>query len=127
MPAKSPSKPSDLRMNGIILDDDDVRSAMEKDNKGRYIPKSNDTASYIDSNGFEYVFKHIDSLIVKMGNTIKNGEFSANPVDGSSVDACKYCDYSGICRKSKLPHSKAEQLTNSETIEILKGDEDNGI
>ncbi len=127
MPAKLPSKPADLRMNGIVLDDDEIRTAMEKDNKGRYIPKSNDDSSFLDNNGFELVFKHIDNLVVEMGNSIKKGEFSADPVDSSTSEACKYCDYSGICRKSNLPHAKAEILTNSETVNILRGDEDNGI
>ncbi len=123
MPAKDSDKPSGLRMNGVILDKPEIRIAMEKDDKGRYIPKSGDSSSYLESGGFELVFEQIDKLIVNMGNTLRKGEFYADPTDGATFDACKYCDYSGICRSRSLPHKKAELYTNDETLNILKGDE----
>jgi len=125
MPAKDSDKPAERRMNGIILDKDEVRLAMEKENKGRYIPKREDqpSSSYIAEGGFEVVFDQIDRLIISMGNALRRGEFSADPTDGASFDACKYCDYSGICRSSGNPHKKCEEYDNDKTISLLKGEE----
>ena len=98
---------------------------MEKENKGRYIPKREDqpSSSYIAEGGFEVVFDQIDRLIISMGNALRSGEFSADPTDGASFDACKYCDYSGICRSSGNPHKKCEEYDNDKTISLLKGEE----
>lgn len=126
MPAKDSEKPAERRMNGIILDKDEVRLAMEKENKGRYIPKKDDkapSASYLQEGGFEVIFDQIDKLVISMGNSLRNGKFSANPTDGSSFDACKYCNFSGICRSSGNPHKKSEEYDNEKTISILKGGE----
>ena len=125
MPAKDSDKPAERRMNGIILDKDEVRLAMEKDNKGRYIPKKDDkpSSAFIKEGGFEVVFDQIDKLITSMGTSLRKGEFSANPTDGASFDACKYCDYSGICRSSGNPHKKSEEYDNDKTISLLKGEE----
>lgn len=92
-----------LRMNGIILNDEAVLSAMEKDLSGMYIPvsqgakgiKGADNLATLEE--FGAVFSYIDKLISQMATELLKGEIDAEPVVGPRDDACKYCPYSSAC------------------------------
>ena len=128
MPAGKNGDSGSYRMNGLLCENDEVLSAMEKDNKGRFIPKkSAKSADYIDSGAFDLIFGKIDDLMLDMGNAIRKGEFCANPIDGAKTDACAYCDFASICRSSKFPHRRAPKLSTAQTIELLKEGEKNGF
>ena len=123
MPAKKSSNSVTLRMNGLLSDQEELRCAMEKENKGQFVPKyTAASSSYVSDETFFLVFKKIDELIYSMGEKIKKGEFSANPTDTSKQDACKYCDFSSICRSNNIEHKMAADFTNDEVYEILKGE-----
>ncbi len=123
MPSKAVKTEKELRMNGLISNDSNVVSAMERANEGRFIPKYNGTneGSFIPSEGFDLIFSKIDELIVNMGSNILKGNFSANPTDGQKSKACAYCEFSSVCRSSDTKHRVAEKLSNDEVLEILKG------
>ena len=128
MPAGKGGASGSYRMNGLLCEDEEVVYAMEKENKGRFIPKKTaKSADFVDAEAFELIFNKIDALMQDMGNTVKKGEFCANPIDGGKIDACAYCDFASICRSSKLPHRQAPRLTMAQTIEILKEGEKNGV
>ena len=128
MPAKKGKTTKNLKMNGLIVDDEDVLKAMEKENEGRFIPKlSAKSEHHISSETFGLIFSKIDELIVNMGKTVHNGSFSADATDGANIKACAYCDFAPICRSSNKEHTKAAKLTNSEVVELLKRGEDGGI
>ena len=115
-------------MNGLIVDDEDVLKAMEKENEGRFIPKlSAKSEHHISSETFGLIFSKIDQLIVNMGKTVHKGSFSADATDGANIKACAYCDFAPICRSSNKEHTKAAKLTNCEVVELLKRGEDGGI
>ncbi len=124
MPSKAVKSEKELRMNGLISNDSNVVSAMERANEGRFIPKYNGTneGSFIPSEGFDLIFSKIDELILNMGNNILDGNFSANPTDGLKSKACAYCEYSSVCRSSDKKHRTVEKLSNDEVLEILKGE-----
>ena len=62
----------------------------------------------------------------KNANEIISGDISVNPVDGS-VDACKYCDYSEIC-KFQGEHFKAERMESTQVFEkMLEAVENGGV
>ena len=65
--------------------------------------------------------------MLKMGDTVRMGDFSATPTDGINVKACAYCDFAPICRSENKEHRVATKYTNSEVIEILKRGEKSGI
>ena len=128
MPAKSNLVKKPLAMNGLISSEEEVRMAMEKDNDGKFIPKYKENSpSYADEELFELIFDKIESLMVEMTKGVKSGKFDADPVDGVNSDACKYCDYSNVCKRSDKQHKKVPKLTPYEVKEILKGGEYNGI
>lgn len=125
MPAKT-SANSKLRMNGLIISDENVRNAMEKDNNGEYVPKYKDGSSdYADNEMFDLIFNKIDKLIKNMGSNVLAGKFAANPTDGVHSDACKYCDFSSICRSAGTKHEKVEKIPNNQVLEILKSEVNN--
>lgn len=114
--------PKSLKMSGLISNDENIRTAMEKDNKGKFVPKyiSNST-TYVDRDIFDRIFEQIDEFIVDMGEEVLTGEFSPNPIDIEDSDACKYCNFASICRFSNQKHRTAEKCSHSKAIEILKG------
>lgn len=128
MPARKSADTKSLKMNGLISNDDEIVFAMEKENKGVYVPKhtakSND---HVDKETFNLIFERIDSLITDMGASIRRGDFYANPTDGIKSNACQYCDFASICRSSNKKHNSAVKYTNEEIIEILKAGEKSGI
>lgn len=122
MPAKT-SSDNKLRMNGLISSDEKVRNAMEKDNGGVYVPKYKDgSPDYAEDEIFKLIFNMIDKLIYEMGDNVLSGKFSANPTDSVHSDACKYCDFSSICRSSATKHKKVEKISNNQVLEILKSE-----
>ena len=125
MPSTREKEDKKLTMNGIILDNECVASAMEKDNAGEYIPKLKydkegnvSEKSYISGDAFQTIFKYIEKLIGDMGEDMLNGKADANPMD-TSVDACKYCDFYSVCCIEDMQHQKAEKLDNAEVIKRM--------
>lgn len=132
MPSKREKEGVKLTMNGIVLDDDEVISAMEKQNEGEYIPKhtldkNGDTAgnTYISGETFNCVFDYIEKLMSDMGESIIKGDAQAVPVDGKSK-ACDYCDYYSVCCIENAPHIKVPSLKNHEVIAKMKEALDSG-
>lgn len=96
------------RMDGLILQDYDVVSAMEErfgnaDSScvGEHIPVSlNKDGSFskksklIPENILETVRGYVYDLITREGTEILDGNISPQPLK----DACSYCDYTNICR-----------------------------
>jgi ATP-dependent helicase/nuclease subunit B len=110
-------------MKGMVLGDDDVIRAMEKEVKGVYIPfklKTDGTpdahSKYLSENQFNKIKTHSEDLLLNMANCLSNGDISAQvlsftndseeddtsadsttSLDGSVAEACKNCDYWSIC------------------------------
>ncbi len=130
MPSKREKGDTKLTMNGLVLEQENVYTAMEKDNEGNFIPRYEQDKSgnvkgstYISEETFNLLFDHIEKLLKNMGNGILSGETSAIPTDVSGSSACKYCDYSSVCCLENGLHNVAETLKNHEVISKLKGEE----
>ena len=122
MPAKSDSKNKTFSMNGLIIEDEDIIYAMDKENNGKFIPAyKSGNKSFADDETFNLIFDNIEKLIKCMGATIREGNFTPEPIDSLTSDACKYCDFSSICRKSNMPHFKVTKLKNEQIKEKLRG------
>lgn len=124
VPVKSKLLKEPLAMNGLISDDEEVRLAMEKDNEGLFVPKyAEDSDQYITDDTFPLIFQKIEELMKEMGNAVKAGDFSADPIDGVSSNACHACDYEQICGKRYSKHRKVPSLTPQQVRNILEGSE----
>lgn len=118
-------------MNGLIAADEALVNAMDKENKGEFIPKfsaDSPSGSYIKPEDFDKIFEFIENKLKASGRAIYNGDIAANPVDGLDSPACKYCEYQSICNISYDKHQKVPKLTTAEVMkEIERQVDEDGI
>ncbi len=136
MPARRDVKAEGLTMNGLLKANSELSYAMEKENKGEFVPplifKKDGTISarsnsYIAENGFSDIFDYIEKLMKKTGNLIASGDISVSPIDGRESPACKYCDFKAICNITDDRIFEVPDFKNTEVLEIMKEAEANGI
>ncbi|MBQ2756462.1 MAG: PD-(D/E)XK nuclease family protein [Oscillospiraceae bacterium] len=98
------------KMNGLLLNDMEAITGMDRDHSGKFIPAS------FSKNGTLYraevspylataeemgkICRHIDGLITDMAQALSDGEVCALPMNSGSHLACDFCDYSDICRRT---------------------------
>ena len=136
MPSKRDLNDEGMAMNGLILADMDIVTAMEKQNKGEFVPVlstnkdgsvSKRLTSFATKEEFETIFAYIEKIMKDVGNEISNGKIEVAPVDGRESNACDYCDYKSVCGIESKIGFKVPNLKNSEVFEKMKEAEDSGI
>ena len=136
MPSKRDLNDDGMAMNGLVLADLSVVTAMEKENKGEYVPAlslnkdgsySKRLTSFASHEEFDLIFNHIEKLIANVGEEISGGDISVSPVDGRESAACAYCDYKSVCGIENKSAFKVPNLKNSEVFKKMKEAEENGI
>ena len=93
-------------VDGLILNDDAVLSAMEVGKGGVFIPikynldgkPASRQKALADLETFGRIERHLTALFVKMGSAVYAGEIAAMPLVDGNKSACDYCDYYGVCR-----------------------------
>lgn len=111
------------RMNGLITADKELVEAMEKDNKGEFVPRFSENSlsdSFIREDDFEKIFTFIEKTLKNVGAAIYSGDVAADPVDGIDSGACKYCEYKNVCRIGNESHKKVPKLTNDEVMKEIE-------
>ncbi len=93
----------DKKMHGIILDDKEVITGMERDVNGVYIPVSLKGDTIVDKSGtlasleqFGALFSQVDKAVGEMATLLCSGDIGAVPAKGI-YDACLWCPYSSVC------------------------------
>ncbi len=130
MPARRDLNDKGLRMDGLAVEDNEVSSAMEAENKGEFVTplkynkggdiSSHSESKFISADDFEVVFAQIERMLYKMGSNISEGNFRVNPVDSLDNNACKYCDFASVCGIEDKPHQKIKAMKNKEVIEAIR-------
>ena len=126
-----------LRMNGIILNNDSVIIGMDSTEKGKYIPvKKSAKGGY---NGADYlydlselgkIFKNIDDTLTEMAKTLHKGNIEYNPTKdftsaSDNYDACKYCPYLSICGYEDGKNCRnIAKLSKKEVMKMLQEEEE---
>lgn len=132
MPSKLDVNKEGLAMNGLLCDDVNVVKAMDNDMEGEFIPAfkinkdgtaSKSNTSFISYEDFDTIFDYIEELAKDMGTTLLSGDISVNPLDTSTSDACKYCDYKAVCGIEDKPHKTTDKLNNNEVLIRMRGDD----
>lgn len=91
------------RMKGVILGNDDVIKAMERDCEGEFIPVRRTSGGYskysrlIGENGLENLRKYSYMLLEETAEGLHRGEIGAVPLSDGKSSPCTYCDYSAVC------------------------------
>lgn len=94
-----------LSRSGLLLDDPEVLSAMEAENRGRFIPvrlKSDGSAgarsSVASLEQLGRLSRHVDGVLKKMAGAVLSGEITPNPCSrGLGAVSCDHCDYRQAC------------------------------
>ena len=130
VPSKREKDGNSLTMNGLVLDNENVFKAMDRENSGEFIPKHEYTQkgdlkneTYVSAEVFNLIFSHIEKLIIKMGKDVFSGYLSAIPKDTGGKSACEYCNYYPICCIENREHFTVKSMKNSEAIKILTEEE----
>lgn len=125
-----------VRMNGLIVDSDEVLAAMEpaRGSAGRFIKMrfksdgspyaGSDTVSAAD---MDLIEDHVTHEIAKMGERLLAGEIDAHPTDGRDSAACKYCDFADICHSKDSEADKVPSMKNDEVMEKLREASEHGV
>lgn len=118
-------------MSGMLVDDGDVISHMEKDLQGMFIPAKLDKkkqvlkGEFITVKQLSVLAEKMDDIIRDMGNSIHNGFVPATPVCGSAyTDVCSWCDYGDICMKENPRYRYIQKKSHDDCIRELMGGED---
>ncbi len=136
MPAKRDLNNDGMAMNGLMQSDLDLVTAMEKENRGEYIPKlslnkdgsvSKTASSFIGDAQFTEIFDYIEKLMAQTGDSILNGEIEAKPTDGRESAACDYCDFKSICAIENKEVFRVPDIKNEEVFKIMEKGKKDGI
>jgi ATP-dependent helicase/nuclease subunit B len=121
-------------MRGVVLDDIDVLTAMERERMGKYIPVAfkgdqvkagTDSLATLEQMGA--IFKRIDVLLTQMARSLYEGDVSALPLKGKKYDGCAYCKYNAVClRDEDDPCREGEEMTKDAFYQAIteEADED---
>ncbi len=90
---------SEIKRSGLILDEDDVISAVSNSQNNRYLMASARKKSTITRESLDILYGQVCDVLKSIGSEIMTGNANAIPKDDS--DTCKYCPYSLVCRASK--------------------------
>ncbi len=90
---------NEIKRSGLILDDDDVISAVSKSHNNRFLMASARKKSTVSREALDVIYGQVCDVLKSIGDEILTGNANAFPKDGA--DTCKYCPYSNVCRVSK--------------------------
>ena len=122
-----------IKRNGLILNDEDVISAMATDEEKKYLPVrlNKDGKAVGDSlasmERFRKLSSHIDKTLLKLASELQCGDIPANPYYRGPMDnACLYCEYWQVCHfdAEKDRPRYLEKLKNEDAWEKIVGDTD---
>ena len=82
-------------------------------------------SSTVTNEDYSAISKYVDKKIREFGRDILNGDIKVNPYEMSGRDACRYCNFKGICGfDDKIPgYSKRElELDDKEAMELIRNE-----
>lgn len=101
--------------SGLLLADEDVLRAMDRELSGYFIPvhtkKDGSPAasrSLADLEQFGQLLTEITEKIGQIGREIAGGKADARPMQNSRADACRYCGLQTVCRVSESVEGEDE-------------------
>lgn len=124
---KSDKRITNMQMNGLVLNDADVVDAMQKDQKKTFCPAYLDKEHKVQGSvatlqQFDVLRKVMEDLLVRMGESLLNGDVAAAPVAPDNKHSpCSYCEYRPICgRDADEPAYILDKQDDQEVMEQLE-------
>lgn len=117
-------------MNGLILSDPEIVSAMDESMEGIFIPVSTKKDGSFSKYSWNSLFtlnelgkinSYIDRLVVNMARELHGGRVEAVPIEKS----CDHCNYRGVCGITRASEKKRYvEHDRDEIYTILSGTEE---
>ena len=122
------------KMNGLLLNDIDCLSAMERELQGRFIPVKAKKDGFISSTSvaslaqFGHLKSYIEKLLCDMGKELCKGQIDIDPFKDSKLNSCRYCEMKPICgyEPGRGRAKRYKKIKVSELYSLLEGEADNG-
>ena len=96
---------SELKRQGIVLDDEEVLRAMDSELSGKYIPCKFSKTKGLDSpearasaEEFEALYAKLDNTIRRVAGEMRRGRANASPNCYGGRNPCANCAAGPICR-----------------------------
>lgn len=90
-----------MKMDGVVLAEEEIIGAMEKEKAGVFIPakmgKGGPDKNVATPDQFAMLERLIQELLVKMGNRLLSGDIEALPIKNGQHAHCTYCDFKALC------------------------------
>jgi len=122
------------RMNGLLLEDEEVLRGMERDLAGVFIPAKLTKSGAPDARSslasaaeMGALAQKVRDMIKKMVSSLIRGGIEALPVDSGDFDTCAYCDYRSVCGvEPGDPVKSVEAVDRVRFFKILEEERQNG-
>ena len=124
------------KMNGFVLEDPEVVSAMEENAKGVFIPVERNKdgsfgkrSSLLKLEELGKMEQYVNRLVLRMAGELHRGEIPAAPVySGGTKPPCEYCDYSSVCGQKNTAEKTppVDDLDKERFFAEIGGDGDAG-
>ena len=111
MTADAPASPNEItaramaeiERSGLLLDDDEALTAMEKEKKGRFIPYkegARKNTSVLSEDDFAALRTDLEAAITRIGDNIRKGIADATPMQTKKGHgaSCETCPMKPVCR-----------------------------
>ena len=115
-----------MKMNGVLLQDAEIITAMEAGAEGRYIPASlkngeiSKTSSVLTGQEMSEVINFSKKLVAYMADELTGGNIEAKPMM-KNTNACKFCPYGAVCGQEYSDDDiEKEKMNKSEVLEIIR-------
>ncbi len=123
------AKAKALRMDGMILKDDAVILAMDRERSGCFVPVGASvraTDRVIALHEMELLRREVEKLLREMAANLQSGGVEALPArsaSSKSTSACDWCDYACVCGwEESDPEREIPKFSHKECLEILSGE-----
>lgn len=123
---------STCKMNGMILDDENVIDGMDTSGEYKLIPISVNAktkkikGNFINLRQLGILSQKMDEIIKQMGNGLHSGDIDAMPIKiGSGDKICTFCEYASVCLKEKGDTAKQiPKVSHEKTLQMLEPKEE---
>lgn len=104
-----------LRRHGLILHNEEVRTAMEKSQRGIFISKRNPEKYLATLEQFSLLQQHTEAILLQTAIQLKKGLIAPDPF-ATGKDSCKNCSFHPVCKWESRPTKRYEYFDNKDDV-----------
>ncbi|MDR2908398.1 MAG: PD-(D/E)XK nuclease family protein [Oscillospiraceae bacterium] len=121
-----------LRMDGLLLNDEECLRGMERELKGVFIPVKLNKDGSPDSRSalagkaeMGRLSRRIKDTVAEMALRLSRGDIPAMPTSYAGRSPCEYCDYAPLCGFEEGDPARAvRRMDTAEALKMLAGEDE---